>query len=349
MYETIYVEKNKSSRFGIHFYLNASQWKVFLEHSGVDINKASVICNAELKNEAWKTLADEMPKEEVFGVSNDNRSELRRFLDEKKNTNTFIIFNEPLVMDALQVVITAADAKLSFICIPVTPFAQFAGISILPKCEENGEVICKELLPKAVYVDVSVLKEASPVSFQGGIAAAFRLAISYKASLFEWMISNMYELMDAEDEALYELLERGYTVYKERIEKDTAKERSLPVFAGNFYKLLSAMASPDVSEADLWALSMLCQAYLSWKKDLLSMEEYYEIRDMFVFFGLGITETFVTDVEMFDMLKKQDNALLNAKNIYIRKIGKLLMEEAASEELIKDALLQIYFNEMENE
>ncbi len=351
MYETIYVEKNKSTRFGVHFYNDSSEWKIFLDVCGVDEKKTALICSEDIQNETWKALVAGMPAENVFKVSDcstDDNEQLRIFLDKKKE-DTIVILSEPKVMDILTKVVSVEDAKLSFVCVPVTPFAQFSGVSILPLCDENGEVIRKELLPKGVYVDVSVLKNASPISFQGAVASAFRLAISYKASLFEWMISNMYELLDGEEEALCEFLERGYNIFKERIEKDTAKERCISPYAGDFYKLLSGMSS-ETTEADLWALSMVCQSYLSWKKELLSMEEYFEIRDMFVFFGLSISETFATDAELLEEMEKTNNGLLISKTaVYIRKIGKMLIDVPPSKELVKEALAQIYYNEMDNE
>lgn len=351
MYETIYVEKNKSSRFGVHFYKDSSEWKVFLDICGIDEKKTALIYNENIQNETWKTLADGMPAENVFKVadcSGEVLAELRKFLDKNKDV-TYVVLSEPKVMDVLSEAVTDKDTKLSFICVPVTPFAEFAGVSILPKCDENGEVIRKELLPKGVYVDVSVLKNASPIAFQEAVASAFRLAISYKASFFEWMISNMYELLDGEEEALCEFLERGYNVFKERIEKDTAKERSIPLYANDFYKLLSGISS-ETSEADLWALSMVCQSYLSWKKEHLSMEEYYEIRDMFVFFGLGISETFATDTELLEAMEKADDGIFARETaVYIRKIGKLLVDAAPTKELVKEAFAQIYYNELDNE
>ena len=348
MYETIYVEKNKTSRFGVHFYKDSSDWKIFLDICGVDEKKIAIICSNNIQNDTWKALMEGMPSDDVYKISEDSVNDLCQFLDAKKGY-TMVVFSEPAVMEALSVTLISEDAKLSFVCVPVTPFAQFAGVSILPQCDENGEVTRKEILPKGVYVDVSILKNASPVAFQGAIASAFRLAISYKASFFEWMISNMYELLDGEEEAICEFLERGYNVQKERIEKDTAKERSISLYANDFYNVLSGVTS-ETSEADLWALSMVCQSYLSWKKELLSMEEYYEIRDMFVFFGLGISETFATDTELLEATENMKNELFNRDTaVYIRKIGKLLVEEAPSKELVREAFSQIYYNELDNE
>jgi len=223
--------------------------------------------------------------------------------------------------------------------------ALFQDISIRPLIDENGETIRKEWYPQAVYVDVSVLAKTSPLEFRNAIASAFKLAISHKASMFEWMISNMYELTDCVEEAICELLERGFNVMKERIEKDTAKERAISVYAKDFYALMKK-ADSELSFADCMSLALVCQTYLSWKKDLISMEEYYEIRDMFVFFGLSITETFATADELTDILMNSDADIIKRENcVYIRKLGKTVVDASPSKELIKEALEQIYYNE----
>ena len=347
MYETIYIEKNKSTRFGVHFYENSSQWNVFKDVCGIQEEKLAFIYNADIKNDAWKTIVKSASAENVLELSEkaaDNGKKLCDFLQNKKKHYTFVLLCDSYVMSEMYHNVTAEDAKISFIAVPITPFAMFDGVvTIRPELDENGEILRKELLPKAVYADVSVLKEATPLEFQDGIASAFRLAISYKASMFEWMISNMYELTDGEEEAIVELLKRGYEIWKERIEKDTAKDRSLPVYGSYFYKLLED-ANHELNEAELASLSMVCQTYLSWKKDLISMEEYYEIRDMFVFFGMAITETFATPKELVAIFKQNDYDITE-EWVYIRKLGKLIKETAPTETLILEALEQIYYDE----
>ena len=48
------------------------------------------------------------------------------------------------------------------------------------------------------------------------------------------------------------------------------------------------------------ALGTVAAAYISWKKEMLSMEEFYEIRDMFVPFYLPIS---VDDIDPQEILK----------------------------------------------
>ena len=349
MYETIYVEKNKSSRFGIYFYDDVAQWNVFKDICELNDRNLAVICSENIVNDAWKAFADSFAKEDAFYLSEKNADSISDFITMKNADYTFIVLMDTFVMETLYKNITSDIIKCSYICVPVTAESLFHGVTIRPLIDDNGEITRKELFPKAVYADVSVLTKASPMEFQNAIAAAFRLAISHKASMFEWMISNMYELTDCEETAIWELLERGFYVIKERIEKDTAKERALSAYGNDFYNLIK-MADSKLSFADCMSLALVCQTYLSWKKDLISMEEYYEIRDMFVFFGLSITETFSTPDELMDILMKSDGDIIKKENcVYIRKLGKTVVDVSPSKELIKESLEQIYYDEEVND
>ena len=349
MYETIYVEKNKSSRFGIHIYDDSAQWKVFCENCGIAEKKYAAICNADLQADEWKSLV--LSFDSILEIKEDDDTagmKIREFLDQHKG-NTFVILNEPFIMEALQDIMTNDDAKISYIFVPVTPFSFFDAISLKPQADKNGEIIRKELFPVGVYADISILIKAKTEAFLGGVASAFRLSISHKASMFEWMIYNLYELLDCEKDTITELLTRGYHVQKERIEKDTAKERSLPIYGYNFYKILKE-GGIKVTDGDLWSLAMVCQSYLSWKSELLSMEEYYEIRDMFVAFGLSISETDApVEMLMNHMENSKYNLLFEKELIFIRKIGKILLHETPGREVITEAFEQIYYNEEAND
>lgn len=351
MYETINIEKNKSSRFSVHFYKDAFQWENFKENCNFKKDKFAIICNQELKNEDWSTFHDVLSNEEdILKISSKSKTEeICEFIANKQEEYTFIILCDSFVMSYLYQNIPVNESKFSFISIPVTPYALFSDITVRPLMNETGELIRKELFPMAVYVDVSIMTKASPLAFQDAIASAFKLAISYKASMFEWMISNMYEITDCEETAIYELLERGFLVRKERIEKDTAKERALSVYGEDFYNLFKE-ANYEISEADATALSLVCQTYLSWKKELISMEEFYEIRDMLVFFGLSITETFATVEELNDIMDKMPlKTSMSEECVYIRKLGKLIVDKAPEKEMVYDALKQIYFDEEAND
>ena len=352
MYETIWIEKNKSSRFGVHFYEDASKWELFKENCGISNKKQVLICNKTIDKEEWNSFTNQFTSEDCLKIDDSMLSDgsaLRAFFDKYDKNVIYIILMDEVVSKFLYQYSNADDIRNSFISIPVTSSILFDALTIRPTVDESGEIVRKEWFPQAVYMDVSLLNNASPAEFQNAIAGAFRLSISYKASLFEWMISNMYELTDGDRCALCEFMERGINVVKERLEKDTAKERAIPVYGYDFYKIFKNI-SEDMPVADLLSLSMVCQTYLSWKKEHISMEEFYEIRDMFVFFGLSITEDFATPEELMDTARKLNLDLLkNNECVYIRKVGKIKIDQAADEDLITEALSQIYFDENTNE
>ncbi len=105
--------------------------------------------------------------------------------------------------------------------------------------------------------------------------------------------------------------------------------------------------SDKFTEGECLALGCVAEGYISYIKNWLTKDEFYEIRDMFVPFCLPIS------VELMDVDKgvecfKADNEL-NEKNLYtlplIKKIGKTVIDSTVSPEDIRAALTEINFDE----
>ena len=94
------------------------------------------------------------------------------------------------------------------------------------------------------------------------------------------------------------------------------------------------------------ALGTVAAAYISWKKEMLSMEEFYEIRDMFVPFYLPIS---VDDINPQEILKltKSDKKMEagTIKFILLKKIGKAVIARTVTDEEILAAIEEINFSE----
>ena len=79
---------------------------------------------------------------------------------------------------------------------------------------------------------------------------------------------------------------------------------------------------------------------------MISMEEYYEIRDMFVPFGLSIT-TEDLDIEEIVRLTKSDKKMEQGKIkfVLLNKIGKAVIDRTVTQEEIADAVRQIIYED----
>ena len=94
------------------------------------------------------------------------------------------------------------------------------------------------------------------------------------------------------------------------------------------------------------ALGIVAAAFISWKKDMLSKDEYYEIRDMFVPFNLPIS---VDDVDPKDILKytRSDKKMAGDKIrfILLSRIGNALIDETVTDQDILDAVNAILWKD----
>ena len=102
----------------------------------------------------------------------------------------------------------------------------------------------------------------------------------------------------------------------------------------------------QLTHGECVALGCVAAAFISWKKELLSMEEYYEIRDMFVPFNLPIS---VDDLEPERILAltKSDKKMENdrIRFILLEKIGKAVVDISVTDDQILEAIGEINFTE----
>ena len=204
--------------------------------------------------------------------------------------------------------------------------------------------------PKAVFIDTDELKDMEPAEFFSLIAYAMRFGMENSANLYMYIINHLYELCDLDLDALEELFEEIYKVHRKILANKTKEERSkisLLELMGDFYQSYDAF-----TESDSVAFGCITGAYYSYKKELLSTEDYYEIRDMFVPFGISITQTKYDKKKLYeDFLafvqkhEKKDDVL------YLRKFGKMADAFEASEDEFFNADLfeSVYFDEFDNE
>ena len=94
------------------------------------------------------------------------------------------------------------------------------------------------------------------------------------------------------------------------------------------------------------ALGCVAAAYISWKRELISMEEYYEIRDMFVPFNLPITVDNIDPEEILQLIasdKKVEGDKI--KFILLKKVGKAMIDTTVTKDEIMSGIQEIYFSE----
>ncbi len=203
-------------------------------------------------------------------------------------------------------------------------------------------------MPRLVYMNLATLTTLDDRQFYSGFAEIMKHGLIRDAALYEWLIENMYEICERDMTVLQEMLKRSCMVKKLVVEKDPSEqgERALLNFGHTVGHAIEKAKNFELFHGECVALGAVAAAFISWKRELLSMEEYYEIRDMFVPFYLPITVEGIDPQEILK-LTKSDKKMESGriKFVLLKKIGKAVIDNTVTDEEILAAIEEIYFSD----
>lgn len=240
---------------------------------------------------------------------------------------------------------------VSYVQIPTTLLAQ-ADSSIGGKTGVDFDgyknMVGAFKMPCLVYVNISTLHTLDERQFFSGFAEIMKAALIRDGIFYEWLLSMMYEICDRQMLVLEEMLVRSCSIKKMIVEKDPLEkgDRALLNLGHTIGHAIEKYKNFELYHGECVALGCVAAAFISWKKNYLTMEEYYEIRDMFVPFYLPIS---IDNIEPEKILaltkadKKTENGTI--KFILLKKIGKAVIDTTVSDQEILAAIHEINFSD----
>lgn len=203
-------------------------------------------------------------------------------------------------------------------------------------------------MPRLVYMNLSTLKSLDARQYASGFAEVMKHGLIKDASFYTWLIENMYEINDRDLTVVEEMVKRSCEIKKAVVEKDPTEkgDRMLLNFGHTLGHAIEKAKDFSMLHGECVALGCIAAAFISWKKEMISMEEYYEIRDMFVPFDLPIS---IEDIEAEKVIslaksdKKADSDKI--RFILLKSIGKAVVNLDVTDEEMKAALEEIIYIE----
>ena len=240
---------------------------------------------------------------------------------------------------------------IDFIQIPTSLLAQVDS-SIGGKTgvdfEQYKNMVGAFKMPKLVYINIHTLTTLEDRQFYNGFAEAMKHGLIKDAFYYEWLLSNMYEICERDIDILEEMVFRSCQIKKNVVEKDPLEQgdRALLNFGHTVGHAIEKYMNFSLLHGECVALGCVAAAYISWKKQLLSMDEYYEVRDMFVPFNLPISIEDV-DVETILNITKSDKKMEfgTLKFILLKKIGKAVIDRTVTDEELKAGIEEIIYRD----
>lgn len=203
-------------------------------------------------------------------------------------------------------------------------------------------------MPRLVYMNMSTLKSLDDRQFASGMAEVLKHGLIRDGIFYEWLIDHFPEITDREPEILEEMIYRSCQIKKSVVEKDPTEkgERALLNFGHTIGHAIEKYMNFRYFHGECVALGCIAAAFISYKREMLSTEEYYEIRDMFVPFSLPISLSEGNPEEILKLTKsdkKMDGD--HVKFILLKKVGKAVIDTTVTDEEIIAAIDELIFKD----
>ena len=282
-------------------------------------------------------------------------SDIYRFLIEKRITrkDMLIALGGGVVGDIVGFAAASYLRGIDFIQIPTTLLAQVDS-SIGGKTgvdfEQYKNMVGAFHMPRLVYTNVSVLKELDERQFASGFAEIMKHGLIKDGKYYEWLLGNIYEINDRDMDVLREMVYRSCVIKKKVVEKDPTEkgERALLNFGHTIGHGIEKASNFTLLHGECVALGCIAAANISCMRHLIGEDEYLEIRDMFVPFGLPITLRNIdfTAEEVVENTKSdKKNASGTLRFILLNRLGKAVIDENVTEKELLQAVEDLIIHE----
>ncbi len=195
--------------------------------------------------------------------------------------------------------------------------------------------------PSLVYINIHVLQTLPEEQFASGMGELLKYGLSFDDEFYGWAIEHMGDIEEREEQALLYMIAKCCQLKKYIVEKDPTEkgDRALLNFGHTIGHAIEKLKNFELTHGACVALGTVAAAYISWQRGMLDEDEFYEIRDMNVGFGLpisfdGITEDQILQTTKSD--KKMDAGKI--RFILLKKLGKAFIAEDVTDAEILEAI-----------
>lgn len=243
---------------------------------------------------------------------------------------------------------------IDFIQIPTTLLAQVDS-SIGGKTgvdfDQYKNMVGAFHMPKMVYMNLATLNTLSEEQFACGMAEVLKSGLIKDGEYYEWVISSLCEILDKDMDVLETLVEGSCNIKRIVVEKDPTEkgERALLNLGHTIGHAIEKLMDFKLLHGQCVALGTVAAAHISWKRDLLNTEEFFEIRDMMVGFDLPISMEGLTPEEIIaatKLDKKMENGSI--KFILLNSIGKAFIAKDVTDEEMTAAINFLLMEDQED-
>lgn len=234
---------------------------------------------------------------------------------------------------------------IQFVQVPTTLLAQIdssVGGKTGVDFEQYKNMIGAFHQPSLVYINYTVLKTLPDEQFCNGMGEVLKYGIGFDDDFYEWCIDHMGEFDDREEDVLALMVSKCCDIKKYIVEKDpneTKGDRALLNLGHTIGHAVEKLMDFRMLHGECVTLGTIAAAYISWKRGLIEEDEFYEIRDMNVAFGLPISFDTLSPEDIVEATKKDKKMDAGKiRFVLLKKLGKAFLADDVTDEEMLEAV-----------
>ena len=195
--------------------------------------------------------------------------------------------------------------------------------------------------PKLVYMNLSVLNSLDLRQYYAGLAEVLKYGLIKDEDFYVWLLENLAEIYIHDEAVVENMVDKSCNMKREIVERDVNEkgERALLNFGHTIGHAIEKLKDFQLLHGECVALGMIAAAHISWKREYITTEEFFELRDMLVGFRLPAS---VEDLSAEDIInttksdKKMDAGKI--KFVLLKDIGNAYIDTTVSDEEMLEAV-----------
>ena len=189
--------------------------------------------------------------------------------------------------------------------------------------------------PSAVYMNLSFLQTLPEREYVSGFAEVIKHGLLCDRPLYEWMRENRERLLSRDEEALAEMIERSCLDKRSIVEQDPKEGgvRALLNLGHTIGHAVEKAKNFGMLHGECVSAGCCAAAWLSARRGMITKEEYRQVCDTFVSYGLP-KEVSGVDAPQILALSKSDKKMDGGRIrfILLEAIGKAVIRQDVTEE-----------------
>lgn len=204
--------------------------------------------------------------------------------------------------------------------------------------------------PKLVYINISTLNTLPNEEFYSGLGEVIKHGLIKDKNYFEWIENNKELINHREHNTLVHLIYQSCCIKGNVVEQDPKEqgERALLNFGHTLGHAIEKLANFSIPHGDCVVIGAKLATYISWKKELLSDEEYQRsihLLNAFPFHTLPKEMDCQKIIAATKLDKKMEQGSI--KFILLNEIGNAIIDKSVTENEMLESLLAMVQGEID--